>query len=114
MQDWAAVTAAAFVLPGVEIGTAYGMPALRFRNRTLASCTAPDPGSFVLRVAVADKEALLATDPATFWETDHYRGWPAILVRFGTPATDRVALLLHRAWWDAATVAQRRAYGERP
>ena len=23
---------------------------------------------------------LMETDPATFWETDHYRGWPAVLV----------------------------------
>ncbi len=58
--------------------------------------TAPDPGSFVLHVAVEEKDLLLEHDPATFWQTEHYRDWPAILVRYsGDP--DLVARLLARA-----------------
>ncbi|MEH3159037.1 MAG: hypothetical protein PGN08_08960 [Sphingomonas taxi] len=114
MKDWAAVVTAGLSLPGVEQGTAYGQPALKFRGRMLAATTAPDPGSFVLHVAREEKEVLIDTDPATFWQTDHYRDWPAILVRYGTGATDRIALFLARAWWDRATAAQRKAYGERP
>nr|WP_277923887.1 MmcQ/YjbR family DNA-binding protein [Sphingomonas hankookensis] len=101
-------------LPGVEEGTSYGQPALRFRGKTLAGTTAPDSDSFVLHVSLAEKEVLLDTDPATFWQTDHYRDWPAVLVRYGTPVTDRIALLLERAWWDRATLTQRRGRGERP
>lgn len=112
--DWAAVAAAALALPGVEAGTSYGKPAVKMRGKVIAATTAPDPASFVLHVPLADKEVLIATDPATFWETDHYRGWPAVLVRYGTPAGDRIAALLARAWWDRATVKQRQAYGERP
>ena len=114
MKDWDAVVAAGLALPGVQQGTAYGRPALRFRNRTLAGTTAPDIGSFVLYVALHDKEVLIDTDPATFWQTEHYADWPAILVRYDTPATERIALLLARAWWDHATLAQRRVFGERP
>jgi hypothetical protein len=55
--------------------------ALRFRERTLAATTAPDPGSFVLHVAVEEKDWLLERGPATFWQTDQHRDWPAILVR---------------------------------
>lgn len=114
MRDWDAVVAAGLALPGVERGTTYGKPALKLRGRMLAATTAPDAGSFVLHVPVDGKDVLIATDPDTFWETDHYRGWPAILVRYGTAATDRIALLLTRAWWDRATVAQRKAHGDRP
>lgn len=114
MRDWADVVATGLALPDVELGTSYGQPALRFRGGTLAGTTAPDPDSFVLHVAMAEKDVLLATDPATFWQTDHYRGWPAILVRYGTEAGDRIALLLQRAWWDRATQRQRRAWGDRP
>jgi len=114
MRDWDAVVAAGLVLPGVERGTSYGMPALRMRGRTLAGTTAPAPDSFVLHVALEEKAVLIATDPDTFWETDHYRGWPAVLVRYGTPAADRVALLLARAWWDRATRLRRKGYGDRP
>jgi hypothetical protein len=92
MRDWAEVVAAGLALPGVEQGSRYGRPALLFRGRMLAATTAPDPGSFVLHVPLPDKEVLIDTDPATFWETDHYRGWPAILVRYGTAATGRIAM----------------------
>ena len=114
MKDWAAVVDAATALPGVDQGLSYGKPALKFRGKMLAATTAPEPASFVLRVAIAEKEVLIETDPATFWETDHYRGWPAILVRYGSTSTDRIALLLARAWWDRATAAQRALFGARP
>lgn len=114
MKDWAAVVDAGAALPGVDQGTTYGKAALRFRGRMLAATTAPVPDSFVLHVAIDEKEVLLATDPATFWQTDHYRNWPAVLVRYGSNATDRVVLLLTRAWWDRATAAQRSRFGDRP
>lgn len=114
MKDWAAVVEVASMLPGVDHGTSYGKPALKFRGKMLAATTAPDPDSFVLHVALAEKEVLIETDPATFWETDHYRGWPALLVRYGSNATDRITLLLARARWDRATVAQRVQFGDRP
>lgn len=114
MKDWDAVVKACAALPGVEQGTSYGKPALKFRGKTLAATKAPDPDSFVLHVTTEDKDVLIATDPATFWQTDHYRGWPAILVRYGHDASDRIALLLARAWWDQATKAQRLSFGPRP
>ncbi len=114
LTGWDEIVAIGLTLPGVETGTSYGQPALRFRKATLAGMTAPDPGSFVLHVAIEAKKMLIETDPATFWQTDHYDGWPAILVRFGTPAGERIATLLTRAWWDRATQRQRVAWGERP
>lgn len=114
LHGWPDVVALACTLPGVEEGTSYGRPAVKANGRMIAAATAPDPDSFVLHVALAEKEVLIETDPATFFETDHYRGWPAILVRYGTPARERIALLLARAWWDRAKAAQRRNYGDRP
>lgn len=114
MKDWDAVVAAATDLRGVEQGTSYGKPALKFRGRTLAGTTAPDAGSFVLHVAVEEKESLIERDPATFWQTDHYRDWPAILVRYGSGGDAHLAMLLARGWWDRATIAQRRSFGARP
>lgn len=45
MEDWEAVVRAGSVLLGVEVGTSYGKPALKFRGATLASDTAPDRDS---------------------------------------------------------------------
>lgn len=114
MKDWDDVVAFALTLPDVEQGTTYGKPAVKLRGKMLAATTAPDAGSFVLHSALVEKEVLMETDPATFWETDHYRGWPAVLVRYGTPPRERIELALHRAWWDRASARQRRDAGERP
>jgi len=56
----------------------------------------------------------METDPATFWETDHYRGWPAVLVRFGSADPERVETVIRRAWWDRLGKVQQREFGARP
>jgi hypothetical protein len=56
----------------------------------------------------------METDPDTFWETDHYRGWPAVLVRHGSTERERIELVIRRAWWDKAPAKRRNAFGERP
>lgn len=114
MRDWAAVVAAGTALPGVELATSYGRPALKKRGKTIAATTSPVDDSFVLHVADEEKQLLLDTAPDRFWQTDHYVGWPVVLVRYGPDADERVATLIARAWWDRATVAERKAAGNRP
>lgn len=114
MRDWADVVACVSALPDVAESTSYGKPAVKHRGKLIAGTTAPGPGSFVLVATADEKDVLLATDPDTFWETEHYRGYGALLVRYGTPARERIALMLARRWWDTATAAERRAFGERP
>ena len=56
-------------------------------------------GSRIERVpykTVRNTCVLLETDPETFWQTDHYRNYPAVLARFGTGAEDRIALYIQR------------------
>lgn len=57
IRDWLAVIAAGKALPGVDGGTFYGKPALKFRGKTLAATIASDQGGFVLRVASAEVDA---------------------------------------------------------
>jgi len=52
--------------------------------------------------------------PETFWQTPQYEGWPTVLVNGACADPERMKLLIARAWWDRATVAQRRAHGDRP
>lgn len=56
MKNWAAVVDAGTALAGVEEGTSYGKPALKFRGKMLAATTAPDPNSFVINVAIEKKK----------------------------------------------------------
>jgi hypothetical protein len=61
-----------------------------------------------------EKQLLMETEPETFWETPHYSGYPAVLVRFDSPSRERIEMVIQRAWWDRASKEQRVAFGARP
>ena len=114
MKDWDEVCAVACAWPGVEMAPYYGTPCPKVNRKAFAAPGRAD-GSFVLFTASRDEKAMLIdTDPATFWQTDHYRNYPSVLARFGTDAHDRIVTYLQRAWWDRATRTQREAFGDRP
>ena len=71
-------------LPGAyEQETHGGRPSFRTKPRMFA-WVRDDPEALVVWVeSVEDKDALLATDPATFFTTEHYDGHPIVLVRLG-------------------------------
>ena len=59
----------------------------------------PNPGVIVLPVAdLGEKQALLATDPQTFFTTDHYDGFSAVLVRLPEVDTQELTELIADAW----------------
>lgn len=71
-------------LPGVEASTAWESPALKLRGKLLAcipSHRSAEPGSLVVRVGFEDRAELLASAPETYYVTDHYVGYSAVLVR---------------------------------
>jgi hypothetical protein len=95
------VRAIATTLPGVETGTAWGVPALKLRG-TLLACVAShksaEPGTLVVRMSIDQRDAMIADDPRTYYLTPHYVGYPCVLLRLS--AIDRAALadLLQAAW----------------
>ncbi len=80
--DWDRIVAHALSLPGTELSTSYGQPAVKANGRALVS-PGREAGSFCLHIDKDSKEMLMETDPGTFWQTPHYEGWPALLVRYG-------------------------------
>lgn len=115
MRDWEEAFAFALSLPDAQSGTSYGRPAVKLNGKSFVY-PGREGGSFAVAAPLPEKELLLGTEPETFWETDHYRGWPAVLVRFGSPSRERIENVIRRAWWDRAKKAQRLAAGlpERP
>lgn len=113
MKDWAAVEAFALTLPGTQASTSYRQPAVKVDGKAFVS-TGHEPGSFHVRSPHDEKAVLLDTDPDTFWQTAHYANWPGLLVRYGGVHPERVRLVIARAWWDAAGIARRMAWGDRP
>lgn len=113
MNSWEEACAYALSLPDVEMASWWGNPCPKVNGKGFMS-PGREPGSFALAVTRPEKEILFETDPDTFWQTDHYRNYPMLLVRYGTGARDRVELYIRRAWWDRAKPAQRKAFGDRP
>ena len=83
-------------LPEVETGNSYGTPALKVGKKSF--CRVKDADTVVLMVDLEEKEMLMAAAPELFFETDHYRGWPAMLVRIRAIPDDELRHRLRKAW----------------
>ena len=103
LGSWDDVAAFALTLPGSEMSTYYGGPAIKVaaNGRPLVS-PSREPDSFVLHIDNDTKAMLIETDPATFWQTPHYDGWPGLLVRYGSADPDRVEAMIERGRTQAA------------
>ena len=59
--------------------------------------------SFGIAIDMDTIEILKETDPDTFFQTPHYEGWPAVLIRYGSRDPDRVREVIERSHaWTAA------------
>ncbi len=98
---FARVLAATANLPGVEAGTSYGTPALKVRGKLFARLK--DPGTLVVHSAPDEKEMLMEVDPKVYFETDHYKGWNAVLVRLNKISTAKLRHRLEQTWRQKAS-----------
>jgi hypothetical protein len=89
-------------LPGIEERTSYGTPAL-FVGKKLLVRLKEDGRDVVLRMSLEEKAFLMEADPDTFYETDHYKGWPAVLARLEKLDEATVRTLTARQWRASAT-----------
>jgi hypothetical protein len=88
-------------LPGVEVGTAYGAPALKLRGNLMACIAtnkAAEPNTLVVRMGIEERDALIEDDPATYYLKDHYRNDDVVLVRLSKVSKDAMGDLLQNAW----------------
>jgi hypothetical protein len=97
-------------LLGVSLGRSYGTPALRTKRRTFLRLN--ESGQIVLMLGMDEKHKLMASRPDAFFETDHYRGWPAVLVRPSALDEGDLAHWIARAWEGAAGAQEIRALRE--
>jgi hypothetical protein len=100
--------AAAAHLPGIEQSTTYGSPAVKVHGKTMAAIK--DPNTLYLRCAMEDKEMLFASAPEIYYETDHYKGWPGLLVRLNKITKKELTVRLERAWRLQAPAKVVKAY----
>jgi len=103
MKDWDEAVAFALTLPDTELSTSYGKPAVKVNGRAFLYTGHEDRTSFGIAIDLDMVELLKETDPATFWQSPHYEGWPAVLIRYDSPDPDRVREVIERSHaWSAA------------
>ena len=104
-MTWEEAVAFALSLPDAERGTSYGQPAVKVASngRAFLFPSHETDTSFGLAIDLDTIEMLKETDPATFWQTPHYVGWEAVLVRYETVDNERVREVIERSRdWVAA------------
>lgn len=107
--DEVAKIAAAF--PGVVEGTSYGTRGWKVGKAFLMREKEKMDRVLVLKLATVDEqEFLIESDPAVFFITDHYKGWPAVLARLDKIDRKALAALIEAGWRRAATKKMLAAY----
>ena len=94
--DFRRLVKAAKGLPEVEESTWFHTPSLKVRGKGFARVK--EPGVVVLMATLEDKDLLFASAPDIFFETDHYRGWPAVLVRMSAISDAELKHRMAIAW----------------
>jgi hypothetical protein len=100
VADWETVRAIAAPLPGTEESTSYGQPAFRVRKKLFAWVSPDDAamGALATYVDEAEKELLVASDPAVYFATPHYAGYPIVLMRLEHADPERVRERVEDSW----------------
>ncbi len=103
IRSWDEAVAFALSLPGTELSTSYGKPAVKVNGRAFLYTGHEEKSSFGIAVDLDTVEMLKETDPETFWQTPHYEGWPAVLIRYDSKDPERVREIIERshAWTSA-------------
>ena len=83
-------------LPEVTLSTSFGDPSLKLRDKALV--TVKEPGILYLPCPLEVKEMLMEMAPDIYYQTDHYKGWPGLLVRLDVIRDEELSLRLEDAW----------------
>lgn len=106
---WEAVQEIALALPGAVEGTSYGTPAFHV-NKKLFVRFHQSGESVVIMIHISEREALMKINPETFFITDHYLNYPAMLVRLSTVQPDDLRKLVEESWRRSAPAKLVAAY----
>lgn len=87
---------AALGLPDIVETMSYRTPALKAGKKLLTRVK--DAETAVVMCPLDEKEMLLQAAPDIYFETDHYKGWPALLVHMNAISDDELRHRLERTW----------------
>lgn len=97
MADFEDVRRIALALPEVEESTWFGTPSFKVRTKSFARLR-EDGENLVLMCNLFERQFLLDDFPEVFHITDHYRDYPAVLVRLAAIGGEQLAERVEAAW----------------
>ncbi len=91
-------------LRDVEEGRSYGMPSFLLHGRFLARFR-DDDAVLVLQLAtISEREVLMELEPDAFFFTEHYRNYPAVLIRLADVPRSLLTDVVTEAWRHVAAL----------
>jgi len=87
----------ALALPGVEEGPCYGTAGYRVRGKLFARMK-EDGTTLVVKCGDDERDLRLQARPDAYFVTDHYRGYPTVLVRLGKVRVGELRDVLEKGW----------------
>jgi hypothetical protein len=91
---------AASGLPEISVAKSYGTPAIKCSGKLLMRVK--DAETVVLVCAIEEKQLLFESAPDIYYETDHYRAWPSLLVRLSEISDEELRLRMENAFRSKA------------
>jgi hypothetical protein len=89
-------------LPNVSEGRSYGLPSFLLNGRFFARFRDDDTVLVLQLGTIGDREALMQVEPRTFFFTEHYRNYPAVLIRLAEAPRSLFADVVTEAWRQVA------------
>ena len=111
MVTEAEVRAIALSLPGTTEEQWYQTPGYKVAGKGFLRLRTEAEGGLVVFVSdLAEKEALLTSNPEAFFTTPHYDGWPIVLVNLDEVDHDEMRELITDSWLIKAPPRLRRQF----
>jgi hypothetical protein len=85
--------------PATEESTSYGTPAFKVKKKLLLRLK--EDGETMM-IHSDDRDVWLEDDPDVFYFTDHYRNYPAVLVRLKKIGKKKLRVLIMQCWKEIA------------
>jgi hypothetical protein len=92
----------------------YGKPAFFIAKKFFTRLRAEDNSIVLVIDGMDTREMMLELDPKTYHITDHYKDYPAVLVRLERVTVDELRIMLERRWRAIAPKKLVKALDEMP
>ena len=91
-------------LPNVAEGRSYGLPSFLLNGRFLARFRDDDTVLVLQLATIEDRDFLMQLDPRAFFFTEHYRDYPAVLVRLAEVPPALLNTVVRDCWRHVAAL----------